>query len=68
MNEEMTIRDALAATLGILNGISVPVALMEQIGDPLRNAAENLGLIIAAIDMETGKTKEGEDHGAGDGV
>ena len=38
-NEQMTIRQALEVTKQILDGISVPVAMLDQIGAPLRAVA-----------------------------
>lgn len=64
-NNEMTIREALEVTKAILDGISVPVALMEQIGAPLKAAADNLKFIIEGIkNAET--AEEEEKHGEGD--
>lgn len=59
---EMTIREALEVTKAILDGISVPVGLLEQIGAPLKAASDNLGIIIEGID----KAEEEEKHGEGD--
>lgn len=64
-NKEMTIREALETTKAILDGISVPVALMEQIGAPLKAAADNLAIIIEGI--KNAETAEGEEeHGESD--
>ena len=64
-NREMTIREALEATKAILDGISVPVALLEQIGAPLKAAADNMKFIIAGI--KNAETAEGEEeHGESD--
>lgn len=64
-NKEMTVRQALETTKAILDGISVPVALMEQIGAPLKAAADNLGIIIEGI--KNAETAEGEEeHGESD--
>ena len=62
-NNEMTIRDAIAVTKQILDGISVPVGLLEQIGAPLKAASDNLGIMIEGIDKA-----EEENNGAGNGV
>ncbi len=62
-NNEMTIREALAVTKAILDGISVPVGLLEQIGAPLKAASDNLGIMIEGIDKA-----EEENNGAGNGV
>lgn len=48
-NKEMTILEALEATKGILDGISVPVSLLEQIGAPLKAASDNLWVVIQSI-------------------
>lgn len=61
-NKEMTVLQALEVTKAILDGISVPVALMEQIGAPLKAAADNLGIMIESIK----KAEEEEKHGEGD--
>lgn len=64
-NREMTIREALEATKAILDGISVPVALLEQIGVPLKAAADNMKFIIEGI--KNAETAEGEEeHGESD--
>jgi len=64
-NREMTVPEALEATKAILDGISVPVALLEQIGAPLKAAADNLGIIIEGIkNAET--AEEEEKHGESD--
>lgn len=60
-NNEMTIREALAVTKQILDGISVPVGLLEQIGAPLKAASDNLGIMIEGID----KAEEEKEHGEG---
>lgn len=66
-NEQMTIRQALEVTKQILDGISVPVAMLDQIGAPLRAASENLGIMIEGIDRAE-KAEEERKNGAGDGV
>lgn len=63
-NNDMTLLQALEATKGILDGICVPVALMEQIGAPLKAASDNLGIMIESIN----KAEEAQKDGAGDGV
>ena len=57
MNEEITIREALVATMGILNDISVPIGLLESVGLPVMTAANNLNAIIKSID-EAAKEEE----------
>jgi len=49
-NKEVTIREALVATMGILNDISVPIGLLESVGLPIMSAANNLNAIIRSID------------------
>ena len=49
-NKEVTIREALVATMGILNDISVPIGLLESVGLPVMTAANNLNAIIRSID------------------
>ena len=62
-NNEMTIRQALEATKQILDGICVPVSMLESIGAPLKAATDNLGIMIGEI-----KKAEEDEHGKGDGV
>lgn len=63
-NNEITILEALRVTKQILDGICVPVALLDSIGAPVRTASDNLMTIIAGIeqaekeDTEHGKTEE----------
>ena len=57
MNEEVTIREALVATMGILNEISVPIGLLESVGLPVMTAVNNLNAIIRSID-EAAKEEE----------
>ncbi len=57
MNEEVTIREALVATMGILNEISVPIGLLESVGLPVMTAVNNLDAIIRSID-EAAKEEE----------
>ena len=66
-NEQMTIRQALEVTKQILDGISVPVSMLDQIGAPLRAASENLGIMIEGIDRAE-KAEEERNNGAGNGV
>ena len=57
MKEELTIREALEATRGILNDISVPIGLLESVGLPVMTAVNNLDAIIRSID-EAAKEEE----------
>ena len=56
-NKEVTIREALVATMGILNEISVPIGLLESVGLPVMTAVNNLNAIIRSID-EAAKEEE----------
>ena len=56
-NKEVTIREALVATMGILNDISVPIGLLESVGLPVMTAVNNLNAIIRSID-EAAKEEE----------
>lgn len=46
---KMTVKEALFSTREILYGISVPMALKEQIADKLDAAIKNLTVCISAI-------------------
>jgi len=58
MEERMTIRDALAATISLLEGISVPANLIRQIGLPVDSAISNLKACVEAIDSQKQETEE----------
>lgn len=57
-NKEVTIREALVATMGILNDISVPIGLLESVGLPVMTAANNLNAIIRSIDEAAKEEKK----------
>mgnify|MGYP007104062441 CR=1 FL=1 len=57
-NKEVTIREALVATMGILNDISVPIGLLESVGLPIMTAANNLNAIIRSIDEAAKEEKK----------
>lgn len=46
----MTVKEALKMTVDLLNGISVPVSLVQSIGEPVAAAIGNLTACIAAIE------------------
>ena len=50
--ETMTVKEVLEITIKNLEGIQVPVALLESIGVPIRQNANNLRECILAIDRE----------------
>ena len=51
----MTVKEALKITISTLSSISVPVALMGQIGEPIATAVGNLNACIEAMDREEEK-------------
>ena len=55
MNDQINIDKALDVTIGILNGISVPISMMEQIGIPIIRAVNNLQQCIIAIQRDAKK-------------
>ena len=58
MEERLSLKQALEMTRDILAGISVPVALIEQIGAPVASAVANLNACIDAIN-EQEENKDG---------
>ena len=58
--ETMTVKEALEATVRILNGIEVPVGYMQKIGIPIANAAGNIIECIRAMDEADKKKEEPE--------
>ena len=55
---KMTIRQVLELTMGLLEGIEVPMKYMESIGGPIMNAIHNLGACIQATDMAEAQARE----------
>ena len=60
MGETMSIRDALAATAALLEGISVPAGMIREIGIPVSGAISNLKACIEAIDNQEKEAQEDE--------
>ena len=63
MEEKITAREALQATVEILSDINIPVLLIEQVGIPIAQAIQNLRAIINATDdpeEPEEKPKEGD--------
>ena len=55
----MTLKEVLIETHKILDGISVPVSLVREVGFPIVNAMENLQRCLDAIpDPPTEETEE----------
>ena len=47
--DTMTLKQVLQETYGILQGISVPIGLMQQIALPIMDAMENIGHCVESI-------------------
>lgn len=61
MENQITVNKALEITINILNGINVPISLMEQIGLPISRAVHNIEQCVEALnraDAEQQKTEE----------
>ena len=71
--ENITLKQALEGTHGILQGISVPMGLFQQIGLPILNAMGNLEEIIGAMpdppaaEEKPTEEKEAEERAFGEG-
>lgn len=48
----MTKKEVLNITVNILGKINVPVALMDDIGIPIRNAISNILMVVDALEKE----------------
>lgn len=58
----MTVKEALEHTINTLNGVCVPMALMQTIGEPIATAIGNMRACIDAIDaIETDESREAEE-------
>lgn len=55
---KMTIRQVLEITVGLLEGIEVPMKQMEKIGQPVMNAIHNLQMCIQASAMAEAQARE----------
>ena len=55
---KMTIRQVLEITMGLLEGIEVPMKYMESIGGPIMNAIHNLGACIQATDLAEAQNRK----------
>lgn len=58
---EVSFKEAITETVGILSNIPVPAGLIEQIGVPICAAIKQLMECMKAMD-----TKDGEENGLGD--
>ena len=58
MDEKISIREALSATAGLLEGISVPATMIREIGIPVSGAIANLRACIEAIDRQEKEAEE----------
>lgn len=60
----MTVKEVLEVTVGILAGVNVPVALLQQIGEPIAAAIGNLNACIDGMNQAEVKAN-GNDADAG---
>ena len=58
----MTIDQVLEVTVEILNGIMIPVGLMEKVGVPISHAVGNLQLCVEEIRKESAPKEEEADE------
>ena len=65
MEEELTVEYIMKATLHLLGEIQVPMAMFEQIGQPIASAINNLkiGLMISKKDEPKEEAKEETEAG-----
>lgn len=59
-NGAITVEQGLTEIINVLNSINVPVLLLEQIGVPIQNCANNLKLCLEAL-RKGNEPKEEED-------
>lgn len=57
--EKVTIREALEITAGILERITIPISMMDDVGMPVRSAIGNLRECIRAIDADEARKQNG---------
>lgn len=56
----MTKKEVLNITVNILGKIAIPIALMDDIGVPIRNAINNILMVVDALEKEEVKDDEQE--------
>jgi hypothetical protein len=61
MEEELTVKDVLEKAVDIIEGISVPVSLGEQITRPLCHAASLIRSCLEAFEQPEGPAEVKED-------
>jgi hypothetical protein len=59
--ETYTVNEVIQITIDLLNGISVPRKLNEQIGIPIDNAVNNLLVVLQALEQKPEEPAEEED-------
>ena len=61
----MTLKEAIQQAKNVLNGISVPVPMLQQVGEPVSEAAQILAACIEAIERDEQRlTAEGGEQSA----
>lgn len=58
--QQVTVKEVLQATIDILNGINIPVSMLDQIGNPIKVCANNLTECVKAIEAAEPKAEEEE--------
>lgn len=61
---QLTTEQVIQETVRILGGIPVPVAMFEEIGQPIRGCMQNLVLVLQMMDAEK-KAEEDDGRNAG---
>lgn len=59
MDNQMTVKDVLNDVIKLLNGINIPVSMVETVGIPVARAINGINLCINAFD-EQEKAKQAE--------
>ena len=59
----MTTKEVLNITVNILGKIAIPVALVDDVGIPIRNAIKNILMVVDALEKEEG-ARDGQDTDA----
>lgn len=65
MEQKMTIKEALTLTIQQLRGIMIPVELSDTVGMKVKDAMNNIGVCIQA--METAQAEHEQRKGVEDG-
>ena len=64
MGNQMNKEQVISATISLLGSIKIPVALKEEVADPIAGAMKNLIIVLQMIEKEKEGKKDGAEAGS----